>query len=70
MFDQFYIIVYILYKSLKLVKILEYCSTVAQPFKSFNAINSVDIRILSGNRIVLQIIDTVLRMHKAQYLCV
>nr|DAY01822.1 MAG TPA: hypothetical protein [Bacteriophage sp.] len=32
--------------------------------------NSVNIRILSCNRIVLQIIHTVLRMHKAQYLCV
>ena len=31
-------------------------STVAQPFKSFNAINSVVTRGLSGNRIVLQII--------------
>ena len=31
-------------------------STVAQPFESFYEIKSVNIRILSGNRIVLQII--------------
>ena len=31
-------------------------STVAQPFKSFNVINSVVIMGLNGNRIVLQII--------------
>nr|DAO99155.1 MAG TPA: hypothetical protein [Caudoviricetes sp.] len=43
-------------------------STVAQPFESFYEIKSVNIRILRGNRIALQIIHTVLRMHKAQYL--
>ena len=31
-------------------------STVAQPFESFNDINSIIIRIFSGDRIVLQII--------------